>query len=197
MATELEICEECSREIPGYDAVNFVAEEGSILLCSRCFSEEALQRLDIGRELPVFDDLVLSDHAGAPHTFHVSTFVAPVGFLLKALEIQEGQARGYEFQVLGRFEASIGELQAALIDRIERGLARQHLEVDEWGGLRLCEGVEVVRGRFTWDEDAQGEEPAVVVDGKDFSWEDLGRALSSLEGWQFRLEIKDPTEDLE
>jgi hypothetical protein len=36
----------------------------------------------------------------------------------------------------------------------------------------------------------------VVVDGKELSWNDLGRMLMSMEGWQFRLEIADPSEEL-
>ena len=36
----------------------------------------------------------------------------------------------------------------------------------------------------------------VVVDGKEVSWDDLGRMLISMEGWQFRLDLADPSEEL-
>jgi hypothetical protein len=38
--------------------------------------------------------------------------------------------------------------------------------------------------------------PLVVVDGKEFSWNDLVRMLMSAEGWQFRLDIADPSDEL-
>jgi hypothetical protein len=38
--------------------------------------------------------------------------------------------------------------------------------------------------------------PLVVVDGQDMSWNELGRMLMSMEGWQFRLDIADRSEEL-
>jgi hypothetical protein len=37
--------------------------------------------------------------------------------------------------------------------------------------------------------------PCVVVDGQEISWEDFGRMISSFEGWQFKLEILDRSEE--
>jgi len=37
--------------------------------------------------------------------------------------------------------------------------------------------------------------PVVVIDGREFTWEEFGRMLLSFEGWQFRLEILDPTDE--
>jgi len=53
-----------------------------------------------------------------------------------------------------------------------------------------------VRGRIEWDESQPGHLPLVVVDGKEVSWDDLGQMLMSMEGWHFRLEIADPSEEL-
>ena len=38
--------------------------------------------------------------------------------------------------------------------------------------------------------------PVVVVDGREFTWEEFGRMLLSFEGWQFRLKIIDRTEEV-
>jgi hypothetical protein len=35
----------------------------------------------------------------------------------------------------------------------------------------------------------------LVIDGRRFSWERFGRMLLSFEGWQFRPEIVDRTEE--
>jgi hypothetical protein len=36
----------------------------------------------------------------------------------------------------------------------------------------------------------------VVIDGRAISWEQFGRMLMSFEGWQFRLEIHDKSEEI-
>ena len=53
-----------------------------------------------------------------------------------------------------------------------------------------------MRGRIEWDEAEDGHVPLVVVDGREISWEDFGRLMMSREGWQFKLEIKDPSEEV-
>jgi len=35
-----------------------------------------------------------------------------------------------------------------------------------------------------------------VIDGRAVSWEQFGRMLVSFEGWQFRVEIRDRSEEL-
>jgi hypothetical protein len=38
--------------------------------------------------------------------------------------------------------------------------------------------------------------PVLVIDGRDVSWEELGRMLMTFEGWQFRIEIRDRSEEV-
>jgi hypothetical protein len=38
--------------------------------------------------------------------------------------------------------------------------------------------------------------PLVVVDGREITWEEFGRMLMTFEGWQFKLEIRDISEEL-
>ena len=40
-----------------------------------------------------------------------------------------------------------------------------------------------------------GQTPLLVIDGRDVSWDQFGRMLMSFEGWQFRLAIRDRSED--
>lgn len=53
-----------------------------------------------------------------------------------------------------------------------------------------------MRGRIEWDESEDGRVPLVVVDGQELSWEDFGQMLMAFEGWQFKLEIRDPSDDV-
>jgi hypothetical protein len=37
--------------------------------------------------------------------------------------------------------------------------------------------------------------PLVVIDGREISWEQFGRMLMTFEGWQFKLQILDRSEE--
>jgi len=54
----------------------------------------------------------------------------------------------------------------------------------------------VVRGRIEWDEETGDRLPRLVIDGEPVAWEEMGRMLMSHEGFQFRLEILDPTDEV-
>lgn len=51
-------------------------------------------------------------------------------------------------------------------------------------------------GRIGWDEAEDGLLPLLVIDEQEVSWEEFGGLLMSLEGWQFRLEIRDRSEEV-
>jgi len=53
-----------------------------------------------------------------------------------------------------------------------------------------------VRGRIEWDESQEGRVPLVTVDGREITWDEFGRMLMNFEGWQFKLEIRDKSEEL-
>lgn len=44
--------------------------------------------------------------------------------------------------------------------------------------------------------DAQeGRMPQVLVDGRSFTWDELGKMLMAFDGWQFTLEMFDPSDE--
>lgn len=54
---------------------------------------------------------------------------------------------------------------------------------------------DVVRGYISWDDDTNGQLPLLVIDGKELSWHEFGRMLMTFEGFNFKLEIFDETEE--
>jgi hypothetical protein len=101
----------------------------------------------------------------------------------------------YTFEILGDPEGDLFALMAQLVERMRRALARQHLERDEGSAeLRIAEFL--VRGRIDWDENEDGHLPLLVIDGREVTWEQFGQMLMSYEGWQFKLEIKDPSDEV-
>lgn len=84
-------------------------------------------------------------------------------------------------------------LLGRLIQRIRKALSVKHIE-DGQNGLQIVD--DTVRGRIEWDDDEDGRVPLMVVDGREISWEEFGQMLMSHEGWQFKLEIFDPSDEV-
>lgn len=55
-------------------------------------------------------------------------------------------------------------------------------------------GVEV-RERVDWDDETDGEVPALAIDGQAVSWGRLGRMLSTYEGWRCPVESLGKTDE--
>ena len=68
---------------------------------------------------------------GVEHTFEFRSMLVPTGHAPYARErVPEGQ-EGYEFSVLGDFDANVWNLFRVLYDRIQHGLAVRHVERGE------------------------------------------------------------------
>jgi hypothetical protein len=91
-------------------------------------------------------------------------------------------------------EADLFGLMGQLIERMRRSLARQHLEKDEQFGLVIKDSL--VRGRIDFDSNEDGRVPLLVIDGQEVSWEKFGRMVMGFEGWQFKFEIRDRSEEV-
>jgi hypothetical protein len=187
-----ETCTRCGRSVPGYEGV-FRSGEGRDLgfHCGRCWSSLIAERAgeDVGH-LEI-EPITMRDAAGGEHTFHFRFIPAPRG--IEAFELVDGTPGGYTFQVLQEDEEP--RLVELLLERMRRDLARQHLKpCDLRRGKQRIRDM-VVRGRIEWDEDEDGRVPLLVVDGKTLTWDELGEMLMSFEGWQFRLEILDVSEE--
>ena len=139
-----------------------------------------------------FQPITMKDVDGSPHEFRFRTQIIPSGVSIEALELIKGVPEGFQFQVLGPFEADPLELFGQLFERIRRALSMKHIETGEYG-LQISDE-NVVRGRIDCDDVTGGRIPRLVIDGKSVPWEELGRMLMAYEGWNFKLEIFDGSE---
>jgi hypothetical protein len=64
---------------------------------------------------------------------------------------------------------------------------------EEASGLQVADIT--VRGRIEWNGVEDGRLPCVVIDGRRVQWNDFGAILMAFEGWQFRLELLDPSDE--
>jgi hypothetical protein len=189
-------CHTCGRAIAGFESVHYGSiEAGYRDLCNRCFNLEVAAAGEIDFSHVQFEPLAIPDAAGIPHRFHFEVRLLGDKVSLQAFELVDGGPGGYEFQVLGDAEEDLFELMGQMVPRIRRLLGQQHLKIDaHMPGLHIADFL--VRGRITWDDNEDGRLPMLVIDGQEISWEQFGRMVMGFEGWQFKLEIRDRSEEI-
>lgn len=187
-------CHTCHARVASYEAIHFGSMEmGYRDLCSRCFNEEVARTGQIELEQVGFKPIDVSDAAGVKRRFHFLLLHLGDRVTLEAFEVNDGERGGYEFQILDDAQADLFDLMARLVERMRRALALRHL-VDD--GQRCSIADMTVRGRIGCDLESDDRVPMLVIDGREVSWEQFGQMLMMFEGWQFKFEIKDPSEEV-
>mgnify|MGYP003553133904 FL=1 len=189
-------CDACRQPTPAHDVVNYGSMEGGYRqLCGRCFNEAAASRLGLqGFEHVVFEPVRMVDGRGAEHEFRFRTRLFGPGMAIDAFELRDGSPAGYEFQVIGEPDDDPLELLGKLIGKMRRALALTHLE-DTDHGPQVNDRL-ILRGTVDSDPDEDHRVPMVVIDGREISWDELGRMVAAFEGWQFKLEFRDRSEEV-
>ncbi|WP_404478945.1 hypothetical protein [Novosphingobium sp. BL-52-GroH] len=186
-------CQNCCREVPGFDIVHYGdMETGYRDMCSRCFNDRIASGAALDSVFTTFQPIALTDARGLRHIFHLRLLDLGDRVTLDALEVRDDERDGYQFQALGEAGVDPFDLLARLLKRIRRALAQTHL-VER--GQRWEIDDRLVRGRITSDLDRPTSTPVVIIDGREISWNDFGEMLLTFEGWQFELAIHDPSDD--
>lgn len=188
-------CERCAAAVPGHDVVHYGSvETGDRLLCTHCYNAEvAIATSQEHFENCRFEQITMTDCTGEAHEFHFRTRLLGPTVAIDAFELKRGEPAGYQFRILGESDDDVLELLGRLVARIRRGLSVKHLRQS---GPDLQIADQTVRARIESDETEQWRMPLLVIDGREVSWHDFGRMLMTFEGWQFRLEIADPTDEV-
>ena len=189
-------CDGCSQMTPRYDIVHYGSiNHGYKQLCSGCTNTEAAQLAGLKDFANAkFQPVGLTDCAGALHEFHFRVRLFGPGVALDAFELRDGSPAGYQFQIIGEPEEDLLVLLGRLIEKMRRALSVKHLISDE--GKPQIADHRIVRGRIEWDEASDGRVPLLVIDGREIGWDKFGRMLMSFEGWQFKLNIADKSDEL-
>ena len=187
-------CEECGDDAPGYDIVSYGSmDHGYRQLCTRCFNAEVAKRIGLeGFQNVRLEPVGMIDSAGETHQFHFRTRLTGQHISLEAFELKEGNPAGHQFQILGDPDEDVFEIMARMVERIRRTISRTHL-VDEGHGIQIAE--QTVRGHIDCDLSEGDSRPLLVVDGREVSWDDFGRMLMAFEGWNFKIELFDPSDE--
>ena len=193
-------CVRCGTVTSPHDVVSVASGDGDFRsLCSRCFNTEMAHLAQLNAfEHPEFSPVCLADGDGAFHVFHFRSLLFGDQLSLEAFELGSGDedCGGFRFQLLGDPQSDPFELLGNLVQKIKRALATRHLAEHD-GNLEIAGTT--VRGRIEWDSRQESGEsgrlPCVVIDGRRVGWTDFGAILMAFEGWQFRMEVVDPSDE--
>jgi len=100
---------------------------------------------------------------------------------------------GYQFQVLAEPEDEVLTLIARMVERMRRALAVIYL-VKAQQGSQIAD--RTACGRIDWYEAEGGLLLRLVIDGQEVPRKELGRMRITFESWQFRVEIRDRSEEV-
>jgi hypothetical protein len=181
-------CVVCGTSLRGFEGVFFDEDEH----CLPCFNRKVARQMGITFDQVDLQPVALSDVDGQRHTFHVQSRLAPTGLVVEAFEVADGVPRGYRFSILGDFEADAIALFSDLYERMRQALSVKQVQRGEFGWS--IEFDQTVSGRITSDLDGGDRLPVVVIDGREFSWEELGQILMSYEGFTLDLRVRDSIE---
>jgi hypothetical protein len=187
-------CSDCGVEVSTYDGVYLSTGDTSRFLCSRCYNESISEAIGLNFDHMSFHPIVLTDRDGADHTFHFQTSLFGDKVNIQALEIKKDEPKGYQFSVHGDAEDDLFGLFAKLVDRMYRELERKHIEPSDLTRYSIS-NENIVRGHIAWDDDTDGKVPCLVIDGKELSWHEFGKMLMTYEGFHFKLDIFEGTEE--
>ncbi|MDH6147320.1 MULTISPECIES: DUF7686 domain-containing protein [Paraburkholderia] len=189
-------CAQCGAVMSPHDVVSVASPDGTFrLLCSRCFNTEMAHLADVDAfEHPEFTPVRLADADGVVHEFHFRSLLFGDQLSLEAFELISGNedCAGFRFQLLGDLRSDPFELLGDLVQKVKRALAFRHL-VEHAGKLDVTGTM--VRGRIEWDGNDNGRMPCVVIEGRRVDRTDFGAMLMAFEGWQFRVEPVDPSDE--
>jgi hypothetical protein len=177
---------------PPYDVIH---SRSGRSLCSRCSSLAVAKRRGLETfEHLQFDPVKLTDCSGTVHEFHFTTRLFGSGVSVKAFEVRNGRRAGYRAEIIGDPDQDPMILLARLIDKLRRMLSVKYLHKDRSAGLQIVE--QTVQGSIEWNAKNGAPTPLLIIDGQEVAWEHFGRMLMTYEGSRFRLDIRDPIEDM-
>lgn len=189
------ICEACGGATPGYDVVHYGSiESGYRLLCTGCFNMEVAARAGLPHFQNVrLEPVAVSDCDGITHLFHFRVRLQGNLLSLEAFELHDGVPSGYQLQLIGDPDEELFAMVGRMVEKIRRALAVKHIATGRYGQEILDQ---CVKGRIEPDDLSDGIEPVIIIDGRPVPWAELGRMLMGFEGWQIKLELFDPSDEV-
>ncbi|GGF22816.1 hypothetical protein GCM10010954_22020 [Halobacillus andaensis] len=186
----MEKCNQCNEHEASIVLTTNSAKE---YFCRSCYNHRMADELGIEYKEQI-NSFSVMDHSGEKRHFEVEEHLHPEGFYIEA---RESQQDGYLFAVDGELHEKIERLIAKLKNKVKRGVSQSFIQVSSFPNGEIVHRLkrDQLLGRIEYDEEHTG--PKVIVDGRRYSWEELGRMLLTYEGFQIKIETTDPTGEIE
>ncbi len=194
-----EKCEFCGELVPSYSTIYVAVDKKYHCSCFKCYNSRMAEYSDTDFEHVELDPIILKDFEDVDHKFHFTVRHLGDRIGIEAFELKEGRRGGYEFSYIGDIDEEIFNLFAKLVERMLSGLHQKHIEWSDITNSWQITKDDVVRAKIDSDlenDDYYGHPPLIVIDGKEIKWEDFGRMLMTYEGFNFKLEIFDRSDEM-
>lgn len=163
-------------------------------MCFHCHNELMSEEINANLESQP-ESISIQDSQGISRHFKIVQRLLPMGIFIEAEETIEC---GYKFVVHGELDCDQSKLFQKLIEKIKQGVAVKHVKTESFPNGQVLNSFikkEIV-GRIEYDENREVM-PLVIIDGKPYTWDQLGEMMMSIEGFQVQLKIFDITDDVE
>ncbi len=165
-------------------------------ICTDCFNEEMSERYGVEDFKDFVRNYTAVDCNGVSHEFEINKRIMGTGVFWEAIEVNNGKDSGYEFNVHAEMDDEQHEAVQRLYDKIYKGLSNNYIYAKTYYGQKVYSIVkDEIVGRIEWH--SEGDETVLIIDGKQYSLEEFGEILRCREGFNFKMQIFDPTDDID
>ncbi|MBS4219006.1 hypothetical protein KHA96_11835 [Bacillus sp. FJAT-49711] len=181
-------CEQCGSDDV---RISITAGESMSVLCLNCYNEQMAKELEVEME-PLTETFTLNDFQGVSRTFIVERRIDPIGIFMEA---KERGMFGYKFAVHGELYCNQDELLNTLIEKTSKGIEEQQVETKFFPNGQAYNLIknDYFTGLIEYDENSENT-PLVIIDGRPFTWEEVGKMLKAYEGFQIKIKCYDFTD---
>ncbi len=193
-------CERCGVIVSPQEIITL--DRGSISpaehICRDCHNQSIAQRMGVNYTPLHKKELTVLDAHEVEHRFILTQLIHSSGLGIIAEEVTEHDTLGYRFSVQGDFREKQADLLNRLADKIKKNISIQYIGSRKFVGRSVSNiNSFTVAGRVesTLAADSNGL-PLLIIDGKPCTWSELGYLIAKFEGFQFKLDFIDMTDDL-
>ena len=184
-------CQRCG-SVEAY--IHYSTEMDKEVLCVGCFN--AMMSEELGVKVESFPKGVsIRGGDGVVRHFTIKKRLHPGGINMVAEELK---SCGYQFAVHGELECDQGQLFLQLIDNAKRAMMETFIQEGQFPNGQRYHVLK--KDRLVGIVESSKEEdgtPVLVVDGKPYTWEEIGKMLMSYEGFQLKVEAVDISDEIE
>jgi len=178
------VCSNCGKP----SKVNIGDGKGGTIdqLCHDCFNRQMASQMGIDMPDNVPEQLSVAGKRGKIYDFDVEFMIFASG---KSLTATERVATIRKADVWGSLDDDFDDMLDTLKKRIKKALSVKYMGTD--GRIKDRKAVGYI------EYDSTRDDHVVVIDGKPYTWEELGQSISTFEGWKIKIEFGSVGDELD